>query len=84
MWKDISSFSKAETDRSPKTFELKANGIRIVVMRHRDYPLGTWVARAEPYFSELQLKSIDSDSAQKEAIEIVKNCLAKTLAALDV
>jgi uncharacterized protein with FMN-binding domain len=83
MWKDISSFSQRATNRVPRTFEFKAAGIRVVVSRHHDYPDDVWTASAEPYFSLLELKNTDIADAKTEAINIVKNCLAKTLAALD-
>jgi len=78
MWKDQSSFSRGDKDRTPKTWEFTSHGVRLVVTRHIDYP-GVWIARCDPWFSILELKSTDIEKAKKEAISIVCGCLRKVI-----
>lgn len=83
MWKDISSFSRSDKDRTPKTWEFKGVGIRVIVTRNIHYAPDVWLARCEPYFSYIELKNKDIDAAKEEAMAIVKNCVRKALASLD-
>lgn len=82
MWKDISSYSRNDKDRTPKTWEFAGVGVRVVVTRHMDYSPDVWLARCEPYFSIVELKSKDIAAAKNEAMNLVKNCLRKALASL--
>lgn len=41
IWRDITSFSRDEKDRTPRTFQADVLGTRLIVTRHIDYP-GKW------------------------------------------
>ena len=82
-WKDISSYSRNDTKREPCTFELIAEGVRLTVTRHIHYGPHDWIAIAEPYFSTVVLRSQDIVGAKEEAKKLLRNCLTKSLRALD-
>lgn len=70
-WKDISSFSSGEKDRTPKTWScITGSSLRLVVTRHIDAP-GRWVVRCEPYFNFKTLDSLDVEDAKVEAVKLV-------------
>jgi len=74
-WNDVTSFSRNDVDRTPKSWLLTlASGIRLVVTRHIDYP-GKWVIRCDPYIDIQVLnklrRSDDIDKAKEEAIKMI-------------
>lgn len=71
MWEDVTSYSRGDTDRTPRSWKYDAGGLKIVVTRHIDYP-GTWILRCEPWFSARQLESDDVESAKAEALGLVR------------
>ena len=82
-WKDISSFSKNDKDRTPTTFELQAGDVRLVVTRHIHHP-GAWVAICEPFFRCKELDCEDIERAKEEAITVVRHKLGNSLCGLPV
>ena len=80
MWKDISSYSQREKDRTPKTWQFISNGVLLVVTRHIHLSPDVWAARCEPSVSLVELKSKDIDDAKKEAVSLVVNSLTKAIA----
>lgn len=82
-WKDISSFSSGEKDRTPKSWScITGSSLRLVVTRHIDVP-GKWVARAEPYFNMKTLKSLEVEKAKVEAIELLLSHLKEDVKTLE-
>ncbi len=74
MWKDISSYSKSDTDREPNTFELRRGTVRIVIVRDHIAFRGTgvvWVMRCDPWFNTHALKATDLPDAKAEALSLV-------------
>jgi hypothetical protein len=70
-WEDVTSFSKNDKDRTPKTWLMTlASGTRMVVTRHIDYP-GKWIIRCDPYIDMQVLRSDDIDKAKEEAIKMI-------------
>lgn len=52
-WKDISSFSQGQKDRTPTTFEAKFGKLRLVVTRHIHHEPTDWLIRCDPFFAEV-------------------------------
>ena len=83
-WKDISSWSRTEKDRSePKSWEAQIGMFRLIVHRYIHYPPDAWLAscRAD-VFQKLELKSKDIDEAKREAVEKLKVICADALKAI--
>jgi hypothetical protein len=77
-WKNTSSFSQNEKDRTPNEWTLKipAAGLSICVHRHIHYPPDQWMFscnRLDISCKLLASKSIDD--AKAEAVEIVEETL---------
>lgn len=79
-WKDETSFSRGETDRTPKTWVLKIGTLRLVVTRHIHFKPYEWVTTCNPFFDNRRLSSMEVDDAKTEALEIVREYLKTCLA----
>lgn len=71
-WKDISTYSKGDVDRSSNSLLAKAGKLTICVHRHIHYPADTWLLSCKPFFDLKVLKSKNIDEAKAEAIELVR------------
>lgn len=80
-WKDISSHSQNEKDRTPKTWECRAGVFRLIVTRHIHYKPDQWVARCDGVFDGLALTSKDIEMAKSEAIHVLTGYLGEAQAA---
>ena len=69
-WKDVSSWSRDEKDRSqPKAWEAQIGMFRLTVHRHIYYPPDTWLASCRPdVFDKLELRSKGVFEAKCEAV----------------
>jgi hypothetical protein len=74
MWKNISSFSRSEINREPKTWFLDLGKFSITVTRHKDYEPDVWLMRTE-LTSDYVLDSKNIEAAKIEAISIVSEKL---------
>ena len=81
-WEDISSHSRRDKDRTPKTWELRLAGIRVVVTRHIHFEPDEWVMTCDPWFEQRSLGRVDADEAKDAAVGAVREKLAESLAAL--
>jgi hypothetical protein len=70
-WKNISSFSRDDTDRTPNAWEAHAGGLRIVVHRHIHFPKDVWLLSTTPFFDRKQLTSKSIEEAKEEAVKLV-------------
>lgn len=72
-WNDISAHSRSETDRTPKTWEMKGPcGLRIVVTRHIHYPKDQWLlVCAGVVDGQYELEAKDIMAAKREALTLV-------------
>ena len=81
-WEDITSFSRVDKDRTPRTWSMAlASGTRLVVTRHIDYP-GKWIIRCNPYIDMQVLRSDDIDKAKEEAIKMILAYIKSDMEAL--
>lgn len=70
IWKDVSSFSKNDKVRTPRTFELAFGAFRLVVTRHIHYADNVWLAKCDGLFSERELRSVLAGDAKQEATKL--------------
>lgn len=81
-WKDISSFSQGDKERTPNSFELRPNGhVRLAVHRHRSAPT-TWHLTCAPWFDTHPLRAEDANTAKRYAVEMVRDRASALLADL--
>ena len=80
-WKDSTSYSRGG-DRTPMTWTLSANDFRITVTCGHIYYRGIWIAHCDPFFREYELGVKTKEAAQYKAIQMVRERLEKSLAAL--
>lgn len=71
-WKDISSYSRGDRDRTPHSWECKVAGIRLVVTRHIHHDPSDWLVRCG-ILPERVLKSKDIDDAKAEALAMLRS-----------
>lgn len=81
-WKDISSYSKSDTDRAPRTWSLPAAGLTIIVTRHLDFPADAWVMRCAPFCDNLQISTGTVEEAKAAAVAYVRANLYRCLTLL--
>ena len=83
-WKDVSSWSRGETDRAePKTWEARIGMFRLAVHRHIHYPPDTWLASCQPdVLDKLELSSKKADEAKREAVAKLRAICENALRAI--
>ncbi len=74
-WKDRTSYSRSETDRTPRSWHARAGMIEIAVHRHVSYAPDVWLLSCPPIADKLVLTSKDIDEAKAEAVRYVKHQL---------
>lgn len=81
-WKDISSFSRGETDRTPTVWELRPTpSVRLTVHRHISNP-GAWHLSCEPWYSTFKISAQGADEAKQQAIAMIRSRARELLAEL--
>lgn len=80
-WKDVTTYSRNDKDRTPQSWEIRLASERVVVTRYVGFPPNIWVlswnGRQQP------LVQVDSEYAKREALGIVAAHYSKILAALE-
>lgn len=81
-WKDATSYSRGQVDRTPTTFAARCGPMRLVVTSsHLHYP-GEWVAHAFPLFENKALAATTREEAQAEVVQMVHDWLSAAAAGL--
>ncbi len=70
-WSDATSYSRKDTDRTPRAWLAKAGALRIVVTRHCHHDPDVWTLSCDPFFETRELKSKDIEKAKREALDLV-------------
>ncbi len=78
-WKDITSYSRSDTDKTPKSWALKAGPFRLVVHRHIHYGPNQWLATCPGVFEHQELESEDADRAKLEAELLLRTLLVTSI-----
>lgn len=81
-WKNTSSFSQGDKDRTPNCWTTKAGRIRIVVHRHIHHAPDVWLLSCDALRIGNELKSRDIEDAKGEALAIVRTFLEEAIAGL--
>jgi hypothetical protein len=84
QWKDVTTFSQVEKDRTPQTWVAMAGDFRIVVTRHRDYPPEKWILQCAPFFDIKELAPTDIELAKASALDLVKGRLSTAMNAINI
>lgn len=83
QWKNTTTYSQGEKDRTPRTYEARAGVIRIVVTRHIHFDASAWVLSAHPFFDLHELASSEVEDAKREAMKLVRGALSNAMNQLD-
>jgi hypothetical protein len=83
VWKDVSSFSRNDTERTSKTFEIRLNNFVLIVTRHIHYPADAWVGRCHELSFQKQLGSMQIEEAKTELVDRIKEILKAEISALE-
>lgn len=68
-WKDISSFSQSDKDRTPRTWRAKFGLFDLILTRHIHYDADAWVASCEPgVFGDTVMDSKEVYDAAAQAV----------------
>jgi hypothetical protein len=82
-WKDTTSYSRSDTDRTPCEWTLSVGLLKIVVHHYMHYPPDMWFVTCPKVGLERQrLVAKDIDKAKREALLLVGDDLRATLASL--
>ena len=74
-WRDVTSYKQGDTERVPRTWELKLEELKYKVIVTRYYE-NTWLLTFREANIELRdLETDDVEEAKNKALEIVKNYL---------
>ncbi len=80
QWKDTSSYSRGEKDRTPNSWSLKVGIFDLIVHHHIYYEPSQWLASCSPYvFDNRELKSKDIKKAKAEALKLLKGLLNEAI-----
>lgn len=86
-WKDITAYSRSDTEKVPSVWEAKLpSGIRIVILTSHLAYKGKWVLRCSPWFETCELVGIDISDiarAKHEALQMVHSALKPGWIALE-
>jgi hypothetical protein len=78
MWRDISSYSQRDTEREPKTLQLKVDGLNIVVTKHVHYSDEVILRCSNVGIDEKALGVTSLEDAKEKALNIVE-CYVKKM-----
>ena len=78
-WKDETSYSRNETNRTPKTWVAKVGSLRLYVTRHIDHGENDWLCSCDPFFDIRMLESKEIDEAKAEAVVLLKHELERCM-----
>lgn len=81
-WRDVSSFSQLDKDRTPRTWEIRLDWLKVTVTRHIHYPEDAWVLQCRMLSGDHQLVSHEIEAAKTEALTALQGLLQPALAAL--
>lgn len=78
-WEDVTTYTKSDKDRVPKSWEIRINDLRIVVTRHFYHDPTDWVLICEPFCERKVISRGSIDEAKRLAIQFISQKLENTL-----
>jgi hypothetical protein len=77
-WKDGTSYSRGQEDRTPSTWNCETKSLSITVTRHSWFEKDDWILHCYKIGIERhKLSSKDLELAKAEALDIVRKTLAR-------
>lgn len=70
-WEDITSYSRGQTDRTPRSWSLGVGIFRVVVSRWIHGDKDKWYLSCDPLAERRELKAKDIIAAQEEALDLL-------------
>lgn len=71
-WKDATRYSRDDIERKPRTWEIEAPGVTIIVTRHIYHEPDVWLLTCREVNIDLKpLKAKEIEAAKAEAIDAV-------------
>lgn len=83
QWKDVTSYSRGCTERTPTSFQYKCGEIRLDVTCGHIHYRGQWIGHAYPLFKERVLSAKTREEAQEELVAIVRKWLTDAMTAIE-
>lgn len=77
QWHDLSSWSRGDVDRTPKTWQVRVGLFRLIVTRR--HGLEGWFIEFADQFNYRKLNNIEIEKAKEEAIVLVRDVLSSAL-----
>lgn len=82
-WQNVTSYSRSDLDRTPRSWEAKIGPVRLTVHRWMHGKADEWFASASPGLFELRpLKSRGVDESKAEAVEMLHQWCLSVLRAM--
>jgi hypothetical protein len=83
-WKDTSSFSQNDKDRTPREWTAKVGLFRVTVHHHMHYEPDAWLLSTVPdLFERQELGSTEIEKAKAQALALVRTACQLTIEAID-
>ena len=81
MYKDISTYSRGETERNPKILSCEINGLEFIVHKHIYYGNEWLLTCRELGIEKFELKTEDIEGAksvvENKIVELLNECIIK-------
>ncbi len=78
-WKDITSYSQGDKDRTPRTFEMAAGKMRLLVTRHRDLEPTEWKMEMQGCFGYTMRGNKTAEFAMHNCMMLARDFLRTAL-----
>jgi len=80
-WKNVTSYSRGEKDRTPRVWDARIGQFRLSVHRHIYFKPDVWLCSCHGICDCQPLESKDIDQAKVEALQMFRAILAKAIEA---
>jgi len=81
-WRDVSSFSQGEKDRTPRTWHAQFGRFKMTLTRHSRHAPDAWVATVDGVFERREMGSKDVREAACQARAMLQDELETAIKAL--
>lgn len=82
-WKDITTFSRGDKERTPRTYEIILGAVVLTVTRWIHGDPGRWYLDCSLLVGRRELQSIDIEGAKREAMLLLKALLQTSLSEVE-
>lgn len=71
-WTDCTSYSRGESAKEPRSWEIMVGTLRLVVTTGHIYHPGKWVMHLPPWYDAAELKAATADEAKDHALAVAR------------